>query len=215
VILLVRDDVQLFFERLKAFESQKTSHIDNDRLIIYAVSVLEEKDIEPTFDNVAVAAFRLFPTRFSLIGFPNYPDAKRVHDCLWHCTYKTKMWLSGNAKSGFALTDKGKHVLSDVRCRLTGEVEVARDFETGPRRKEVFFIGLLKKTSAFKKFAAGNEDEISPMEVREMLRVGNEESKEILCKNIRRFSEYSRRLGAEDIEKFLQFVRAKWRDLFE
>jgi hypothetical protein len=212
---LRKDDSQLFFECLKIFKSDSVSHVDNDRLIIYAVSVLEGKDIEPTFDNVVVTAFRLFPTRFSLIGFPTYPDAKRVHDCLWHCTYKTKMWLSGNPKSGFTLTDKGKHVLNDVRSRLMGEVEVARDFETGARRKEVFFIGLLKKTSAFRKFAAGNADAISPMEVREMLRVGNEASKEILCKNIRRFSEYSRRLGVEDVEKFLQFVRAKWRDLFE
>jgi hypothetical protein len=202
-------------ESLEAIGKEVFSHIDNDRLILYAVSILGESEIEPTFDSVVVAAFKLFPSRFSLIGFPEYPDAKRVHDCLWHCTYKTKMWLSGNAKSGFNITEKGRYILKETKRRLSGEVEAPRKFGTKARRKEVYFIDLLRKTSAFRKFTVGNGNTISSMEIRELLRVGNEASKEILRKNLQRYLEYAQKLEASDAQEFLKFVQTKWGDLFD
>ena len=204
-----------FFESLKAFDRGVFSHIDNDRLILYVVSLLGESGVEPTFDKIAVAAFKLFPSRFSLIGFPQFPDAKRVHDCLWHCTYKTKMWLSGNPKSGFAITEKGRYVLNETKRRLSGEVEASKEFNTKARRKEVYFVELLKKTSAFKKFTEGNNNSISSIEIRELLRVGNETSKEILKKNLLRYLEYAQKLEERHVEEFLKFVQIRWENLFE
>jgi hypothetical protein len=205
----------IFLESMKAVDKVTFSHIDNDRLILYVVSVLEEKKVEPTFDKIVVAAFKLFPSRFSLIGFPEYPDALRVHDCLWHCTYKTKMWLFGNSKSGFGLTEKGTYILSETKQRLSGEIEGPKEFGTRARRKEVYFVELLKKTSAFRKFGEGNPDSISSMEIRELLRVGNEASKEILRKNLQRYLEYAQKLEDKDAEKFVKFVQIRWSGLFE
>jgi hypothetical protein len=202
-------------ETLKALDEKVLSHVDNDRLILYVVSALVEQGFEPTFDKIVVAAFKIFPSRFSLIGFSQYPDAKRVHDCLWHCTYKTKRWLSGNAKSGFGLTEKGEYMLNETRSRLTGEVESSKEFDTKARRKEVYFVELLKKTSAFRKFTEGNGYLISSVEVRELLRVGNETSKEILRKNLLRYLEYAQKLEARDAEEFLKFVQTRWSNLFE
>jgi len=204
-----------FFETLTALDNEVFSHVDNDRLILYVVSILVERDIEPTFDKIVVTAFKIFPSRFSLIGFPQFPDAKRVHDCLWHCTYKTKMWLSGNAKSGFGITEKGRYVLDETKRRLSGEVEVSKEFATKARRKEVYFVELLKRTSAFRKFTEGKGNSISTVEIRELLRVGNETSKEIIQKNLQRYSEYAQKLEAKDVKEFLKFVQTKWSDLFE
>jgi hypothetical protein len=74
--------------------------LDKDRLVLFAVNYLESKKIEPTFDKVVATAFRLFPKKFSLIGFPEYPDGKTIYYCVYnHCTL-TKKWLFGAEKAG-------------------------------------------------------------------------------------------------------------------
>jgi len=67
--------------------------LNKDRLTLFAVSFLESKKIEPTFDKIVVASFRLFPKKFSLIGFPEYPDGRTIYYCVYnHCTLNNK-WL--------------------------------------------------------------------------------------------------------------------------
>jgi hypothetical protein len=58
--------------------------IEKDRLILFAIDYLSSKNIEVTFDKLTVASFKLFPKKFSLIGFPEYPDAKTVNDCVFY-----------------------------------------------------------------------------------------------------------------------------------
>ena len=115
--------------------------MDKDRLILFAVSYLESKKIEPTFDKIVATAFKLFPKKFSLIGFPEYPDGKTIYHCVYnHCTL-TKKWLFGNVQSAFKITDRGKYFLDETIKMLEGKIELARTHQTSPRRKEITFIG--------------------------------------------------------------------------
>ena len=204
-----------FFNRLLPMKKEQYKQINNDRLVLYGVYLLEKKEIEPTFDNVVMAVFKLFPERFSLIGFPHYPDAKRVHDCLWHCTYKTKHWLDGNAKSGFRLSKKGQYILEETFSKMKGKIKVGKVFDTKVKRKEVFFIDWIKKTGAFKKYTNGKGDSISEVEVREFLRVSNEASKDIMRQNLEKYRGYVRKIGDPLVEEFLKFIEGKWGSLFE
>ena len=204
-----------FFDKLLSMKQERYKQIDNDRLVVYGVYILEKNGIEPTFDNVVVVVFKLFPDRFSLIGFPHYPDAKRVHDCLWHCTYRTKNWLNGNAKSGFRLSEKGRYILEETFNRMKGKIKIGRVFDTKARRKEVFFIDWIKRTGAFKKYTNGEGDSISEVEVREFLRVSNDTSKNIMRQNLEKYREYARKIGDPLVEEFLNFIKRKWGSLFE
>jgi len=135
-------------------------NIDNDRLILYTVDLLEQKKIEATFDKIVVTAFKLFPQRFSLIGFAEYPDGKRIHDCLFHCIYKPKNWLLGNAQSGYKITERGKYFLDETNKMLEGKIKVTRKYGIIARRKELTFINLLKKTSAYNKYLENRKEDI-------------------------------------------------------
>ena len=44
--------------------------LDRDRLILVVIDFLQSKNIESTFDKIVVTAFKLFPKKFFLIGFP-------------------------------------------------------------------------------------------------------------------------------------------------
>jgi hypothetical protein len=205
----MNEKTKQFFQNLKPFEENSYALIDNDRLIIYAVSLLEKNNIEPTFDKVVVTAFKLFPQRFALIGFPEYPDGKRIHDCLWHCFYKTKRWLEGNAKSGYYLTDKGKKILLETERRLKGEIQVIKEYSAKAKRKEVFFLELLKKSRAYKKFIEGKKDEISNIEILEVLRVSENTKYELVKENLEKYFEYATLLNEENIKNFLKFIKNK------
>lgn len=186
--------------------------IDKDRLILFVVDYLESKGIEPTFDKVVVAAFKLFPKKFSLIGFPEYPDAKTVNDCVFlHCV-KTKGWILGNAQSGYQLTLKGKYFLDEVRKMLEGEIKITKKYGTIPRRKETTFISLLKKTEAYKKFSKNRKDEITISEIFECLKAP-QNSKDIAKKYLEKFFDYAERINDSSAIDFLTFIKKKLGEL--
>lgn len=198
-----------FYQNLKPMNESKYLNIDNDRLVIYTVDQLEQNNIEPTFDKVVVTVFKLFPKRFSLIGFPEYPDGKRVHDCLWHCTYKTKQWLFGNPKTGYRLTQKGKIILEDTIKRLQDLVKPSKKYSMQAKRKEVYFIEKLKKTKAFKKFQNNQLNQITNFEVREALLGTETTSIQTLQKNSDQLIEYAHSINDKDVETFLEFLNTR------
>jgi hypothetical protein len=184
--------------------------LDKDRLILFAVSYLESKKIEPTFDKIVATAFKLFPKKFSLIGFPEYPDGKTIYYCVYnHCTL-TKKWLFGNVQSAFKITDPGKYFLDETVKMLEGKIELARTHQTSPRRKEITFIGLLKRTVAYKKFAQGKKGLIDKSEILESLRIPAG-SQSIACTNLARYIEYASRVNEPSVLEFLDFARTKLR----
>ena len=182
--------------------------LDKDRLVLFAVNYLESKQIEPTFDKIVVAAFKLFPKKFALIGFPEYPDGRTIYYCVYnHCTLDKK-WLFGNVQSAFKVTERGKYFLDETRKMLEGKIVPTRTHATTPRRKETTFISLLKRTNAYKKFAHGEKELIDKSDLLEALRVPSG-SKGLLQPNLTKYLEYAQRVNESSVIKFLEFVKDK------
>lgn len=183
--------------------------IDKDRLSLFVVDFLQLKNIEPTFDKIVVTSFKLFPKKFSLLGFPEYPDALTVHYCVYMHNTKIKGWLSGNVQTGFNITEKGRYFLEETKKMLSGLIKTTKQYGTIPRRKEVTFINLLKKTNAYKKYSQNQNEEITNSEVLEALKVTSSSPKEITEKHLKRYLEYAVRINDSSVIKFIEFVRKK------
>lgn len=56
-------------KELTSFEELKYKNIDLDHLIMYAIDQIEKKGVDLSYENIVVAAFKLFPNKFSLQGF--------------------------------------------------------------------------------------------------------------------------------------------------
>jgi hypothetical protein len=183
--------------------------VDKDRLILFVIDYLNQKCIETTFDKLTVAAFKLFPKKFSLIGFPEYPDAKTVDSCVTlHCV-KTKGWVSGNAQTGYMITEKGKYFFDETKKILEGKIKVTRKYGTIPRRKEVTFVNLLKRTKAYKKYSQGKYEELSRSDIMEALKVPALSSSERIEKYLQKYLEYADRINDSSVVEFLQFIQRK------
>jgi hypothetical protein len=182
--------------------------LDKDRLVLFAVDFLQSRNVEPTFDKTVVTVFKLFPKKFALIGFPEYPDGRTIYYCVFnHCTI-TRKWLSGSVQSGFKLTDRGKYFLEETKKILEGKIRLTTKHATVPKRKEVTFLNLLKKTVAYKKFSEGRHEEITDFETLEALRL-HPNSASLMTSRIEKYLEYAIRIDDRNAVKFLKFLQGK------
>jgi hypothetical protein len=182
--------------------------LDKDRLVLFATNYLESKQIEPTFDKIVVTAFKLFPKKFSLIGFQEYPDGRTIYYCVYnHCTL-TKKWLFGNVQSAFRLTERGGYFLDETRKMLEGKIVQTRTYKTSPRRKETTFISILKKTKAYEKYLQKEKEQISKSEFLEALRV-SPDSKALIQANLTKYLEYAHRINEPSVVKFLELAKSR------
>jgi len=205
-----------FIEELELIEEDLYSHINKDRLVLYAVYILEENNIEPTFEKIVVTAFKLFPKRFSLLGFPKYPDARWIYYSLWHCVYATKKWLTGTTTSGYHITAKGNQIALETLGAFSGKVYASKKVAKKQRRKEIYFLGLVEKSNVFKKFLSENLDAITEMEIRIMLRTRMDTPKNLLANNLKKYVEYAQLADEPKILEFLQYLQNsdRWTKLF-
>jgi hypothetical protein len=182
--------------------------LDKDRLVLFAVNYLESNRIEPTFDKIVATVFRLFPKKFCLIGFPEYPDGRTIYYCVYnHCTLNKK-WLFGNVQSAFKITERGKYFLDETRKMLEGKIISTRTYKTSPRRKETTFISMLKKTNAYKKYLRNEKELIDKSELLEALRVPSNSSN-LIETHLTKYCEYAQRINESSVIKFLEFARNK------
>ena len=187
-------------------------NIDPDRLVLLTVNYLNTNGIEATFDNIVVAAFKSFPKTFQLIGFPEYPDAKRIHDCLWHCTYKSKGWLAGTAKSGFIVTNKGQYYVKETNSILEGKIKLKRINTTAPNRKELAFINKMKGSSAYLAYLK-KEPELNLIVLLDALRLNANAKTEEINRVIQKYLEYAKKIDDSEAIDFLKFATEKIKNI--
>src|SRR3972149_7388372 len=123
-------------EKLEPFATGKYENVDLDHLVIYAIGWLEKISVELSFENAVVAIFKLFPGKFSLLGFPEYPDACRINKCLWRCTDKKKQWLGGKIRQGFIITERTRRIIKEAEDLLVDISNRKMETTSQTRRKE-------------------------------------------------------------------------------
>jgi hypothetical protein len=87
-------------------------------LTMYSLYWLHEWELRRTIEAVAVLNWRLFPNKFAMVGWPQYPDAFRTNRSLLQGQPKYRNWLTGTASKGFSLNDRGIQIAVDLINRL-------------------------------------------------------------------------------------------------
>jgi hypothetical protein len=107
-----------YLDEIVASPVERYSGISTTDLLAYVLANMQEHGVRPTFEAIAVAAYRFFPEKFSLVGFPDYPDASRVGRTLLQCRPKYRNLVRGSASSQFTMTERGEARALDVAHRL-------------------------------------------------------------------------------------------------
>jgi len=98
------------------FPPEKYITSASNHLVVYAIYSLQNDGDEISAEDILSACFTLFPKKFSLRTYPQWPDSalvgRRLHDC------EKNGWLTARIDSGFKLTAKGIHLAERVGREL-------------------------------------------------------------------------------------------------
>jgi len=135
---------------------------DLDRLVVYVLFILEENNVSLYFDFIAVSLFKLFPHKFSMANFRQYPDTNRISKALRRLTdQKRKNWAVGNIENGFYLTDLGREMAKQVSNSLKNPL-LKKDrrlvtINKSRGKSSSDDVQEIKESEAFKKWLADEE----------------------------------------------------------
>ncbi len=94
------------------FNPEKYTAIASNHLVAYAIYSLQNDGDEISAEDIISACFMLFPRKFSLRTYPQWPDSaligRRLHDC------ERKGWLTARIDTGFKLTALGTRLAEKV-----------------------------------------------------------------------------------------------------
>ncbi len=83
-------------------------------LTAYSVHWLTVWDIPSTYENVSVLNARLFPSKFTLAGFAEFPDAMCTNREILHLRPNNRGWGTSDPRKGVFLNDKGREAAAKV-----------------------------------------------------------------------------------------------------
>ena len=204
-------------------------------LVMYAVYYLHKQGSEITSEDIISACYVLFPKRFSMRKYPQYPDSgivsRRWSDC------KSKSYLKGNATKGFQITARGIKRAEKVEKALGKPMKPVR--VSKPKAEKTVLVTKLKAkkpaipmveavhpelkahakkyvrtiemSDAYKHFKKGLQ--LNEFDFRSMLLCTMESPPTTLARNLNQFKEYVNIHERKDLSSFLEFCEGKFSSL--
>lgn len=209
-----------FWDSLTPYEPSRYQGITLDRLVAVGINRLVSARIENTFDNIVVVLHRLFPDKFSLISFPQYPDFIRVDNTL-RLDCRHSRYVIGSRPRGFSLTEVGRIAAEDTLKLIEtgGRMGVPAE-PTGERRhRATLLIKEARNSDAFRKYKSGQT--LSKFDVCDFLHGSLDTEEAALKQNLDTLQTYTKMLLpiheyrdlANTVLEFLDFLAHHWGEL--
>ncbi len=205
-------------DRINAYPGPFYSSIDLNRLASFTIHWLQEHRVPMTFENIVVAAFRMFPTKFALEGYAEYPDAARINRALLQLQPKYRNWARGSVQKGFVLTESGLAEVQRVNDILNAEkapqLEVKRR-QVKPRTMDLTRdLGTIVDSTLFLKWRENKLAEATALELLDMLQAFAYTPARALKERIATLENAALQVGRDDIVSFLKDVRRRFDQQF-
>lgn len=197
-----------FILNLKKLASEKYRNIDLDRLAVYVISILEENNIPLYYEYIGVALFKMFPDKFALMTFKEYPDMNRIADVLQLNLNPThRNWAIGNIKNGFRLTAAGKQIVGQVDGMLKNPGEQKKmKLTRSPRMKSIQFdMEEILKSPIYSKWK-NNKSDINEFDVLSLLGVMSFTDKIIIKKRINDLKGMATNTESREVSEFINYI---------
>lgn len=112
-----------WLEDMKAFPSEAYANIDLTGLAAFVLHFFHTQNVPTTFENIVIAVYKMFPEKFCLVGFQEYPDSARVGRTLLQLGPKYRNWARGSVQKGFVITERGLEKVQKVKDALESNRE--------------------------------------------------------------------------------------------
>ena len=213
-----------FWDNLQHYKPEQYVAESLDPLVIVALFKLYESQKSTSMESIAVTAFKLFPDKFSMTQFPEYPDYMRVFSAV-RLHEEVKKYVEGDMKkNSFLLNGKGRiyaeEILERIESGAGSSLKPKKEFK---RKKNTKLILAVTKTTGFKKFEDKNLDKINRFDVCETLHCTTEASDEHLRSNLATLQQMANQIApnlsykkeAEQVLQYLTYADENWTRLMK
>jgi len=186
--------------------------LDLNSLVCFSTHLLENNNIPLTFENIYVASYLCFPTRFCLIGFKEFPDGARINRSILQCLPKYQNLLMGNAKTGYRLTNLGLSRAREVEGKIKLEYVSKNAKQEDISKRTLDYkkkVEELAERSAFKKFNHNKIEEIGIDEIFEFLEITPYSNKAQIKEKLNYFNTVAEYSKSKKFQEFMKWIRNK------
>lgn len=201
-------------ESLRPFDAAAYVGIDLDRLVVYTAAQLDAMGVQLSLENIVAAAFKLFPAKFSLAGFPEFPDATRVEKSLWRSRAKARRWIGGKTPHGYFLTEESKVIAAKTADHLSGAPIQKTKTPTRSRRTESI-LREVAASPAYSKYRSGNGDAVTEADLCYVLQGTLDSSKETLRDNLSSLTRLAKDFGDEKVVTFAAWLCERFKTFID
>lgn len=205
-------------EEFEPYSEGSYADIDLTGLAAFTILRLQDLQIPLTFENIVVALYKLFPTKFSLVGFNQYPDAARAGRTLLQLGPKYRNWARGSVQKGFVLTEAGRAKAIEVSEILLGSKspEPRRTKRQAlPRTKDLSKdIKIIEESALFRKWKTNTLESGSSLELFDLLGAYAYTPGKVLRDRMKVLETIAAELDRADISDFLRSVRQHFPEQF-
>ncbi|MFH0712705.1 MAG: hypothetical protein V2A55_02540 [Candidatus Jorgensenbacteria bacterium] len=194
-------------------------NFDLDRLVVYSLIVLERKKIPLYFDHIVVGLFKMFPNKFSMANFKEYPDTNRINKSLRRLADpKRKNWATGNIENGFCLTETGKEVALQTEDLLKHptrlKLSAASSSKRSRGRSPQDDVLEMEKSHLFQKWQ--NKDfSVTDYEVLSFLKAVPYTPQHLLSKYLEQLKQSAAAAKNKKVLAFLDWLEKEFKNLFQ
>jgi len=205
---------------LKKLPAANYDGFDLDRLVVFALSILEKNNVPLYFDFIAVGLFKLFPRKFSMANFRQYPDTYRINNSIRRLAGSLRDsnkldWVTGSVEHGFYLTDLGREIAKQVsnllknplskKDRKSLVVNKSRGKSSSDDIREI------RVSEAFKKWFTNQE--VNNHEFFVFLKAAPYTPKRLLTEHLKRLKASAITTKDEEVLEFLSWLEKKFNNL--
>ena len=198
-------------------------------LTIYSLFWLHQWQLRRTIEAVSVLNWRLFPDKFGMVGWSEYPDAFRTNRSLLQGQPKYRNWLTGAASTGFSLNQRGVEIARELIASLgppkttTGKTAtlpavdvMPKSASTGrPRSVEPEReLQLARKSRLFEKWKSEVLSERDLIHVHSLLGIFDHTPAKVRSKKMRDLERSAEDTKDAEMTKFLTDVRQQFPEVF-
>lgn len=196
---------------IKALPYEKYSLVSSrEKLVVYAMSYLEEIGVPLNFNNICVATFRLFPEKFYFSeDFKEYPHIEMLNRTILHLRPVERNYATGSVKTDYALTPIGREVAMQVRADIkTGSQNVApKQVMDSHKKTSGNDLRNLRNSLLFNKWA--EDVSLDDMEIWDFFGVTPFTQTDKVRKYISEVSAYAKSVSDDKAVRFLSNLKSR------
>lgn len=215
---------------IDAVPQKLTDGVSLAKLTAYSLFWLHEWGIRRTIEAVSVLNWRLFPEKFAMVGFSNFPDSLRTNRSLLQGQPKYQNLLTGTATKGFSLNTRGIAVAQDLigtfgvprttsghsttdsdRAQKRVSVTSARGARTVDPAEDVRRV---KDSTLFEKWKRGVITQRDIIHVHTLLEIFEHTPLKVRRQIFNELKQSAEQIGDEEALRFLSDMHQRFRSVF-